>query len=96
MPAFGSDARGQAARARANDDNFLPPAGPGDLVRHGGFAARGGVVYAIGGAALVDAIQAVVGPDAGSDVGLTLLDDLPHDMRVRHVSARHADEVDFT
>src|SRR6185437_14919778 len=96
MPAFRSDARGlEAARASANNDHFLPTAGLGDLVRHGRFAACGGVVYAIGGAALVDAIEAVVRPDAGPDVPLAFLSDLPHDMRVGHMRARHADKVDF-
>src|ERR1700691_2347292 len=96
MPAFRGDARGlQAAGACADNDNLLPPAGLGDLVRHRGFAASGGVVYAVGGAALVDAIQAIVGPDAGSDVALAFVDDLPHDVRVRHMSSRHPDEVDF-
>src|SRR5271154_6752428 len=86
MPAFRSDARSlQTAGTRANNDNLLPPAGLGDLVRHGGFAASGRVVYAVGGAALVDAIQAVVGPDAGSDVALAFVDDLPHNVRVRHM-----------
>jgi hypothetical protein len=96
MTAFRRDARGlQTAGARANNDNLLPAARLGDLVRHRGFAARGGVVYAVGGAALVDAIQAVVCPDARSDVALAFLDDLPHDMRVCHVSARHSDKVHF-
>ena len=37
-------------------------------------------------AALIDAVEAVVRPDAGPDVVLAALDDLPHDMRVGHVA----------
>jgi hypothetical protein len=44
MTAFRRDARGlQTAGARANNDNLLPAARHGDLVRHRGFAARRGV-----------------------------------------------------
>src|SRR4029077_15333823 len=35
------------------------------------------------------------GPDAGFDGALAFVDDLPHEGRVRHMSARHADEIHF-
>ena len=49
-----------------------------------------------GEAALVDAVEAVIGADAGPDVVFALLQDLAHDVRVGHVGARHADHVDLS
>ena len=66
MPALRRDARGlEATRARADNHDLLSSVGFGDCVRNGGLAAGRGVVDAIGRAALIDAIEAVIGANAG-------------------------------
>ncbi len=75
-------------------DHPLLIVGPGHLVGHRGLAPCGGVVYAERLAGLVDAVQAVGGTYAGSDLLLTCLDDLGNDVRVGNVGPGHADQVD--
>ena len=62
---------------------------------HGGFAPGGGVMDAVGGTALIDAIKAVVGANAGTDLFLPSFGDLAHNVRVGHVGTGHADHVDL-
>jgi hypothetical protein len=64
-------------------------------VRHGGFAARGGVVDASGAAAFVDAVEAVGGANAGAHFILAALGDLLADVRVGDVGTGHADHVEL-
>ncbi len=71
VPALGRDARGlQAGGPGADDHDFAPLVGARDLVRHRQFASGGGVVQAKGLAALVDAVEAIIGADAGADLVL--------------------------
>ncbi len=64
-------------------------------MRHGQFAAGGGIVDAEGRPALVDTIETVIGADTGTNIVFPLFDDLADDMRVGHVGAGHADHVDL-
>ncbi|MOA18823.1 hypothetical protein D3C78_1391650 [compost metagenome] len=89
----GHPCRLQARRAGADHHHLALDRRLGDFVGHGGFAASGGVVDAIRRAALIDAVQAIVGADAGTDFLFALFDDLAHDVRVGHVRPGHADHV---
>ena len=62
-------------------------------MRHRQFATCGRVVDAQRLAALIDAVQTVGRADARTDIILTPLDNLPHDMRIGHVRAGHADHI---
>ena len=44
---------------------------------------------------LVDAVQAIGRPDAGSDFRLAALHDLLHDVRIGEMRPRHADHVEL-
>jgi hypothetical protein len=52
-------------------------------------------VNTIGSAALVDTVETVGRADTGPNVILALFDDLPDDVRVRHMYTGHADHVDL-
>ena len=65
-----------------------------DHVGHGCLAARRGVVHTQCLAGVVDAVEAVGGTYAGSDLLLACLDDLDNDVRVGNVGPGHADQVD--
>ena len=96
VTAVGRDPRRFQSRGpRADHDHLALDRRRRDLVRHEQFAAGGRVVNAIGRAALVDAIQAVIGADARSDLLFPSLHNLAHDVRIRHVGSSHADHVDL-
>ncbi len=96
VPPFRRDSRGfEARRTRADNDDLASDVGLGDLMRHRLFAARGGIVDAKGGAALIDPVEAVIGADARPDVALATLDDFPDYVRICHMRARHSDHVEL-
>ena len=96
MATLGTDTRGlEASRAGADDDDLPPLRRLGYLMRHGFLAARCRIVNAESEAALIDAVETVIGANAGANVVLPLFHDLSHDMRVGHVGARHADHIDL-
>ena len=96
VAALGGDARRlEAGGAGADDDDAARACGRGDGVRLLELAARRGVVQAERHAALVDAVEAVVGADAGADALLLAAQDLRDDVRVGHVGAGHADHVEL-
>ena len=96
VSAFGRDARRfQTCRTCAHDDELALDRGGHDVVRHRQLAPGRRVVDAVGFAALVDAVQAEVGPHAGPDAVFAPGQDLAHDVRVGHVGARHADHVEL-
>ena len=97
MPAFGGYAGGlQPGRTGAHDGHAAPVGRGRDVVGHRLLAPGRGIVQAEGQPALIDAVQAIVGADAGADVILAALDDLAHQMRVGHVRPRHAHHVQKT
>ena len=64
-------------------------------MRHRRFAPGRRIVDAERLIALIDAVEAVGGADAGADVGLAPLHDLLDDMRIGDMGARHADHVEL-
>ena len=96
VAALGRDARGlEPGGAGADDHDAARRLGLGDRVRLLELAAGRGVVQAERHAALVDAVEAVVGADAGADALLLAAQDLRDDVRVGHVGAGHADHVEL-
>ena len=97
VAARGRDPRGlEAGGARSHHDDLpLRPVAPADRVGHGGLAAGRRVVDAERLVALVDAVEAVGGADAGADLVLAAGRDLARDVRVGDVGAGHADEVEL-
>jgi len=96
MAALPSNACGfKSYRSSAHHDHFLAGCGPGDHMRHGFFPAGGSVVDAESQTALVDVVEAVVGAHTRTNVIFALFDDLSDEVRVRHVGAGHADDVDL-
>lgn len=94
MPALARHTGGlKPGRAGADDHDLFPRRSLRDVMRHGLFAAGGGVVHAERHTALIDAIEAIVRADTGTDLVLALFQDLAHDLRVGHVRPRHADHV---
>ena len=86
----------QPGRAGADhDDLFRRPAAPADDVRDRRLAPGGGVVDAQRLAALIDAVEAIGGADAGADLVLAPLHHLLHDVRIGDVGARHAHHVEL-
>ncbi len=95
VPALASDARRlQAGRAGA-DHHHLPRRSSCalDVVGQGGFAAGGGVVDAEGAKAVIDAVDAIGGADAGADILFSSGGDLVDDMGIGDVSAGHPHHV---
>ncbi|MNQ61179.1 hypothetical protein D3C85_754900 [compost metagenome] len=91
----GDPRRFQPSRAGTDHQHLALDCGFGNVMRHGGFPTRRCVVDAVGRAALVDAIQTIVGAHARANVFFALLDDFAHDVRIGHVRAGHAHHVHF-
>ena len=64
-------------------------------MRHGRLAPGRGVVHAERLVALIDAVDAIGGADAGPDLVLAAFGDLAHEMRIGDVGAGHADHVEL-
>ncbi len=96
MPALGTDPSGlEAAGASADHHDPAQHRCGFDLVRHGQFAAGGGVVDAQSLARLVDAVETVRGAHARADGVLDPELDLAHEVWVGHMGPGHADHVDL-
>lgn len=94
MASCGRHARGlEPAGAGADNQEPSPRGGRRNLVRDRQLASRRRVVNAVRLAALVDAVEAVVGPHAGANTFFAPLDDLADQVRIRQVRPRHADHV---
>ena len=97
MAALGAHAcRLEPGRTRTHDDHPAGSVGALDDMRHRQLAAGGRVVDAQRLARLVDAVEAVGCAHAGADGVLGADLDLAHQMRLGHLGAGHADEVDQT
>ncbi len=97
VAALGGDPRRlQPGRAGADHDDAAARAfGRRDDMRDRRLAPGGGVVDAERLAALVDAVEAVGGADAGPDLVLAALQHLADDVRLGEMGARHADHVEL-
>ena len=97
MTPFGGDPRRlQPRRAGADHDDLLRrTTGPRNDMRDRRLPPGRGIVDAERLAALIDAVEAVGGADAGPDFVLAAFHHLQHDVRVGDVGARHADHVEL-
>ncbi len=97
MAALGGDTRRLQAAGTGADDHHLAlgPSVFDDDVRHRRLAAGRRIVDAQRLAALVDAVEAIGGADAGADLVLAALHHLRHDVRIGDVGAGHADHVEL-
>ena len=64
-----------------------------DVMRHGEFTARGGIVHTQRVTTLINTVEAVGRTDTGTDIVFPTLDNFSHDMRVSHVCPCHTDHV---
>ena len=85
--------RFQPCGAGTNDDDFAAVGAVFNDVGHRKLPPRRGIVDAQRFAALIDAVQTVVRPDAGADIMFAAFNNLAHHVGVGHVRAGHAAHV---
>ncbi len=95
MAALAGDARRFEPRRPGANHHDLPRRSLGalDIVGQGGLAAGGGIVDAEGAKAVIDAVDAIGGADAGTDILFAPGGDLVDDMGIGDVGAGHAHHV---
>ena len=97
VAAFGRHSRRfKPGGTRSDNSNPAPrPGGSRDDMRDRGFASGGRIVDAERLMPFIDAIEAVGGADTGPNLAFAALGDLPHDMRIGDMGARHPHHVEL-
>ena len=85
----------QTCGASADDQHFALRGGGCNRVGQGEFAPGGRVVYAIGLAPGINAVQAKVAAHAGAYGVFAAFQNFAHDVRVGHVGAGHAHHIEL-